>query len=619
MKFSAPRRPRRFRPEIITLEHRSLLTAVVTSLGQDGHDLVGPDASQGSDGIQDLHIQISGLTAPVDQIVVQGPAGFEWATAPNPSGNALAEYFPSSTAGQGDLYINPQVKSDLPATGSTLPLGGSTGSLIQLQDGASLSFTITLAGQASPVTASVVVTNLVSATDPMPAIATPGNIVGTFQVTDDGQDGSGLAYEQGYVHLVVTAPDGAAFNPATFAQVVWQLSDPAGIAWDSTSASLSHNHVYATLRANTTNVVDLYFPPERNESPTGGSTTPTMLLQVSIPGDNHVYVTPFMGADWNLSALTEQFDPEAPPPAPSTEAQLRADLMSSSPEYDTIDLPANTTIVITQPLEITHSVKIVGNNATLLFEQGDTAAWPATASGAIYVASSAGNIQVELDSFTIKFDMSSPIRWSNPQGVTPALYDPENNPYGIQHAVIDTFDSNNNSNMTLLTLSDMVVTAPPAFDGASASSLQSQLAQGGDTTNQYVGEQAMNLIRANEKDSGTIANSDFQGGSIELYGGPWSITDNKVTGASAYTYSPSAFGLLSPHDVLLEGNNVIQSDPNGREFRLVNLAGTGFDNTIQGNSFGGGAGQVGNELTYVANAGQFTGSHSSGKWIWGSL
>ena len=110
-----------------------------------------------------------------------------------------------------------------------------------------------------------------------------------------------------------------------------------------------------------------------------------MLLQVSMPNDNHVYVTPFMGADWNLSALTEQFDSQAPPPAPTTEAQLRADLMSSSPEYDTIDLPANTTIVITQPLEITHSVKIVGNNATLLFEQGDTAAWPATASGAIYV------------------------------------------------------------------------------------------------------------------------------------------------------------------------------------------------------------------------------------------
>ena len=99
-----------------------------------------------------------------------------------------------------------------------------------------------------------------------------------------------------------------------------------------------------------------------------------MLLQVSIPNNSNVYVTPFMGASWNLTLLAEPFNSQAPPAPPTTEAQLRSDLMSESPEYDTIDLPANTTIVITQPLEITHSVQIVGNNATLLFQQGDTAA-----------------------------------------------------------------------------------------------------------------------------------------------------------------------------------------------------------------------------------------------------
>ena len=57
-----------------------------------------------------------------------------------------------------------------------------------------------------------------------------------------------------------------------------------------------------------------------------------------------------------------------------------------------------------------------------------------------------------LDDFTIKFDMSSPIRWSNPAGTTPALYDPENNPSGIQHAVIDTGDSNPNTNITIYSL-----------------------------------------------------------------------------------------------------------------------------------------------------------------------
>ena len=75
------------------------------------------------------------------------------------------------------------------------------------------------------------------------------------------------------------------------------------------------------------------------------------------------------GSGWNLSAADRAVQFAGRPAPPTTEAQLRADLMSTSPEYDTIDLPANTTIVITQPLEITHSVQIVGNNATLLFQR----------------------------------------------------------------------------------------------------------------------------------------------------------------------------------------------------------------------------------------------------------
>ena len=79
----------------------------------------------------------------------------------------------------------------------------------------------------------------------------------------------------------------------------------------------------------------------------------------------------------------------------------------------------------------------------------------------------------------------------------------------------------------------------------------------------------IDLIRSNDSDSGTISNSTFQGGSIELFGGPWNITDNTVLGSTADTYSPGAFALHSPHDVVVEGNQVSQSDPAGREFRLV--------------------------------------------------
>ena len=118
MTFPAPRRRRCFFPQIIILENRNLLSVMVTSLGQDGQDLVGPDAAQGPDGIQ-----ISTYSSPASPALSSrlwcSAGGFEWATQPNPSGAALAEYFPSTTGGEGNLYINPQVKSNVAAPGTT--------------------------------------------------------------------------------------------------------------------------------------------------------------------------------------------------------------------------------------------------------------------------------------------------------------------------------------------------------------------------------------------------------------------------------------------------------------------------------------------------------------------
>lgn len=599
-------RGRRLRPLLQPLEGRCLLTAQVVCLGQDGHDLVGPDASQGTDGIQDLHLHFTDLGGTVASVAVGAPGGFSWATEPAPTGAALAEYFPAAAAGTGDLYINPRVKSDLPPPGGSLPLGGSTGGLISLADGATLTVTITYQGQSTPDVVTVPVSNLVSATDPMPAVAAPPNVLGSFQVADLGQDGAGPAYTQGFVHLVVTAPAGVSFQPSTFGQVVWGLNQGSAYQWDSTSSSVDHNHIDAFLRPGTSSIVDLYFPPTASEAPPAGSTSPTMLLQVTLPGSSQVYATPFAGAAVDPALMAAPINSQSPPSPPTTEAQLRADLSSTSPEYDTINLPAGQTITITQPLEITHSVHIIGNGATLYFDQGNTAAWPASASGAIYTGGLNGNVQIDLENFTIRFNTSQPIRWSNPAGVTPALWDPENT-QGISHAVLDTRDSSSNAIRDFLTLNGVSIYGPPAFDAASYAALQSALAKTGDTSHQYVGELAIDLIRTNDQDSGTITGGTFQGGSIEVFSGPWTISNNTVLGAMADTYSPGAFALHSPSDSVLSGNTVTQSDPAGREFRLVVLAVSGANNTISGNSFGGGAGQIGDELTYNTASKSFQG------------
>ena len=58
---------------------------------------------------------------------------------------------------------------------------------------------------------------------------------------------------------------------------------------------------------------------------------------------------------------------------------------------------------------------------------------------------------------------------------------------------------------------------------------------------QYVGEQDMDLTGQRRLDSGTISNSTFEGGSIEVFGGPWTMTDNTVLGSTADSYSSGCF------------------------------------------------------------------------------
>ena len=108
------RRRRRFRSASSSISNYAhSLAAVVTSLGQDWtrprgtRRLSGPGRNSRPPSATDRTWQQRS-----SQIVVQAPGGFEWATEPDPTGAALAEYFPSATSGQGNLYINPQVKSD---------------------------------------------------------------------------------------------------------------------------------------------------------------------------------------------------------------------------------------------------------------------------------------------------------------------------------------------------------------------------------------------------------------------------------------------------------------------------------------------------------------------------
>jgi hypothetical protein len=60
MNVSGGRRRRMLFPSLFQLESRRLLTVTVGWDGQDGTDLVGPNTSVGPDGVQDIHLHLSG-------------------------------------------------------------------------------------------------------------------------------------------------------------------------------------------------------------------------------------------------------------------------------------------------------------------------------------------------------------------------------------------------------------------------------------------------------------------------------------------------------------------------------------------------------------------------------
>ena len=324
-----PRRRRRLVPIVTALESRRLLSFSVTSLGQDGIDLVGPDASQGPDGIQDLDLQLSGLlpssTNRIDRMLITPQGGvsqgsFAWQTQPMPGSNVsgLGEYgysmaeFSYSSSTTGHLYINPQVKSVTPPAGAG-SLSGSTGPLVQLQNGDWLTVTVYYQN-ATTDSDTFEVTNLTSATDPMPAVTTPSPVTSAgITVTDHGQDNkSGNPFQVGYVHLTVTDPSFVNFDPSNFVQgfntqngLVFTLSDQSGLEWDSLSPELSHNHLDTTY-TQSTNTFDIYFPPLRTEAPVNG-TPATLTFQATIPGNPNIFVkqfTPTPSTGYNLTHCT---------------------------------------------------------------------------------------------------------------------------------------------------------------------------------------------------------------------------------------------------------------------------------------------------------------------------
>ncbi len=582
-----------FLPSPIELESWCLLNVSVDWERQDGVDLVGPTASVGPDGVQDIHLHLSSLKTSINgynatllSILVQGPSGFEceyeYQNNTVPSGWANAEFFYPATNptdhSQGDLFINPTVDSAVN--------GSSTGTPTTLQNGNVLNLTVTYsaAGSTFMDTGSTPISNLANPPLTMTPNTTPGNVVmNSFSVSwsnfaNNGQDGT---HAQGWVHLSVTGLGGKAITSAT-------LSDQEGSQWLSTDTT-NHEPLFVQ-EAQGNASADIYFPPVRDETVcvAGVSVSTDMTLRLTFTGDTHQYVIQFAGGPWKPSLLANPLNGNSWSTPVSTASTLSSllETPTGGTEYDTITLAANTTITLTQPLEINHSVRIIGQGATLKFQ----ASWSSSTPGAIYLNPSTGyssDYIIDFENFSIGFDTSFHNTW----------YDPENEQNG-PHAVVML--AGGNASPVVVTLSGMSITGPPALDPTPPGSPPSGYT--------YIGEEATPLVLTNAaygwtQASGTITGCTFQGGTIKLSGGPWDVSGNVHSGALANTYAVGAFSVESPHDVTFDNNHVSQSVASGYEARLINFHNATFNDNVFNNTFSGGF--LGNQITYSTASNQY--------------
>lgn len=629
------RRPR-FRaamPSAVELEQRRLLSSVPAAvwLGQDGHDYAGGASPLAGNGVQDIHVALSGLPAndPIATVDVQGYGGGQWVVNIGPYNQYNGALFQSPGATTADLYLDPyQVET-----------GRSFGVALTYVDGATAEFYFQ-GGTANPDLR-------------MPADALKATWIG-----QDGHDYTGPYSAVGPdglqdVHVVLSQ-----LFPASAVTSV-TVTPASGVGWAfGTNPSALDNAEFMPSSSNPS-TGDLYFSSDRNlagqtlsviltyangttdqTTLTAGTVDPTLALPLQPvpmltwnaitlswigqdglnlvgPGDVHLAVdglpagrtvvaatlSDASGIDWGFvasgSGLTAA-DPYAYPlaiqrtpgsahadltmppyvneagspltlvltlddgtmlaaqttggscdpglrepniAATSVVAYPGDDLNTLAAEYGTVRLvagvyPMNAPLVLSKPVAI-----LADPGVTLLFAQGPT---DPTWTAAIKVLSS----HVTLHGFAVRF--AGPIRWTPGVSYGPAVVGGP-----------DQFDPWSPDPLIDLTFTNLDLQAPPASTSW---------------------EEAPDLFRMHNAESGTIANNRLRGGTTSVFGGPWSITGNDFLGTLPNTYAYEAFDGQNTLDVTIANNLVQPVGATGKTWRFLVMTQSGRNDVVANNT-----------------------------------
>jgi hypothetical protein len=622
-------RRRRTTAAVVGLERRELLTLSGTWLGQDGHDLVGLAFQTGPDGIQDIHMEVSGLKAgvPVASAEILPWGGGVW-WYNGPPGSWAAAWVQPTGSTTADVYVNPY----------TVETGRSFFIAINYSDGTSDGVTIA-GGSADP--------NLW-----MPS--------GAMALGWDGQDGHDLSGDGPGV-----GPDGIQDAHLTLANlqagsaiVSATLTSSSGQSWAfGTNPALRANA--ELVRPSSSTTADLFFDPLANlagqsltltiaydngktstASLQAGPTDPTLAMPSPAPiplswgaisaawvgqdgidltgrGDVHVAVSGIPagrrvvsavlsdqdGIEWSYASPANPDDPPLGFRATAADPS-RADL-SFPPARDETGATLTLRLVLddgsTVAAQFAGGAVDLGRRApaiaatSVVAHPGDDLGALANQYGTVHLSAGTYLLNGPLvlkNPVTITADPGAVLMFSqganDPPWTTaikvmagnttldgfavrfagPIAWN-EGTSYGP--AVIggpDNFDPSPSSPLVAIALSHLDLESPPVAATATPG-------------------EAPRLIRMVSALSGVVADNTLKGGTSEFFGGPWRVTGNTYLGTVPNTTCSTAFAFHNSHDLVLEGNTARPVGPSGKTWRFLVMtqAGTGdliADNTVVG-------------------------------------